>query len=1563
MSVYVANSGSNTVSAIDQTTNSVVATIPGFFTPQQLDATPDGTRVYVANLANGTVSVIDTAANAIVGTIAVGGGPNGIVIDRTGARGYVTNSTDGTVSVLDLTSDTVIATVRVGINPVGVDVTPNNQFVYVANQISNTVSVIRTSDYAIVATIPVDVTPIGVRVAPGGAYVYVTTRALGVVDIISVTSNTVVGTLPTGIAPIGVATDGVQVFVANEVSGSVSVINPISNQLVSTIATNAFPQYIAIDASTRYLYVSTRTNVVSVIDRQSNRIVASVPVGDQSIGIVVVPKFNRTPAILAEKTVTGLESVTAMPGDTVFFQLRVTNIGNTLLSQIQVLDALDPPGAALLNETIESLAPGASITRELSYVIPTPPPASILENRLTASAPLSGVSAEAAASILVETQQPGLSVVKAGDRTEAAPGDTVIYTVTVTNTGTTDLTDILIADPLVGFDQTISLLPAGESLQLQYGFVVPPGTEAGLELVNTATASASDGTSAEDSFSVVVAAVPALAFAKEADPATAVAGESIHYTFRVVNTGNVPLTGLVISDPGIGVSFTIDSLQVGAAAVREADFVLPEGTRPGLFVNTATATSREGVQASASDSVEIAPTARIILNKSASPTQAAPGETVVYTITVINAGTAVLTNVRVRDPFLGLDQVVDSLVPGARVSFTETYTIPEGALAGTVIPNTASVVTDQTPLIEQGATVTVTEVPDILLVKTVSPESARPGETVAYTLVVTNTGNTVLTSALMEDPQARLTQNLPDLDPGESQTGTVLYVVPEDAPETIVNVAIAEGKSSTATVSDEDEADLFVIREAIALSKIADRAEARPGDRINYTLAVENTGNAALSNLVLTDEELGFTVDILELEIGQSLLFTLSYIAPYEPGGTVVANTSVVSNAFVSAEASAAVVIAAVPGLALRKTASETAVAPGDVVAYTIVATNTGNVPLPDVAVSDPLLGIATPPAPLAIGESLTLTGTYTIPPGTPGGTIVGNTSTATSSLTPPAQSGASVIVTPAPVLNIAKTADRAIAAPGETIAYTIVVSNPTTGTVAGATVADDLLGFSETIASLPPGGQATFQAVYVVPADAPAGSVISNVSTVSVPGALTFSAEASVTVAAAPALSVVKTPSVESAPAGSLVTYEVTLVNTGNTTLTNLVLTDSVLSATVVIQYLLPGESQSQLFSLKLPLGVEPGTTLTNTVTVQTDQLPPAQDSAGVVVLPPPDVEIVASPLPAYARPGQSVPVTIVVTNRSETTLTNLVVINELTGTNSVFPRLLPGGVITLERLVAIPPGTRAGTEFPSVATLETDQTPIQTAPILIIVLAVPALRLEKSVSTPQAIAGETIRFRILGENVGNTTLNGILTDPLLGITVGPGTMLYRGRVLISQPYAIPVETANGTIITNTVRAESVPPGIGTSASASVQVLRVLDVTKKADARDSYIGAVLRFSVHVANDSAFTATNAVLTDALPPSLAFVPGSLVVGGVPQPGRALSGGVPLGTIAPGQRVVVEFASRVLSIPRSDAAAGDAASGTLFNQAVVTFGVRSPSGRAITTRAVSNRAQVTITEEEE
>ncbi|ASS68388.2 beta-propeller fold lactonase family protein [Paenibacillus sp. RUD330] len=1558
MSVYVANSGSNTVSVIDQTTNTVFATIPGFSTPQQLDATPDGTRVYVANLANATVSIIQTSTNAVIGSIPVGGGPNGIVIDRTGTRAYVTNSTDGTMSVIDLATDTVTATVAVGINPIGVDVTPNNRYVYVANQISSTVSVISVSDNAVVATIPVDTTPIGVKASPDGAYVYVSTRAAGIVDVISTATQSVVGTLQAGIAPIGVSTDGMSVFVANEVSGNLTVVNPATNAIIATIPTNTFPQYIAVDSSSRFLYVSTRTNVVSVIDRTTNRLVASVPVGDQSIGIVVVPKFNLDPALAATKTVNGAEAIEARPGETVFFQLRVANTGNTLLSGIQLTDALEPAGALLLNETLTTLAPGESVTREIPYVVPDPAPASVLTNRFIADAPLSGISSESDAVINVGASSPLLALTKTADRAAAAPGEIVTYTIVVTNTGSMDLSNLVLSDATLGLNQIIGSLMVGESATITASFAIPAGTPAGTALINTAFVEGG-GAAAEDSASVTVSSAPALSLLKEADPATAVPGESIRYTFTVTNTGNEPLTGIVISDPRIGASIFIDGLAVGASATRSLDFAVPEGTPPGLLVNTAEAAADQGASANASATVMIAPVARIVLNKNASPTTAFPGETVAYTIEIVNTGTATLTNVRVTDPFLGLDQVVDSLVPGARATFTGTFTLPVDALAGTEFTNVASVVTDQTPSISQEAVVTVRESPSIFLEKSVSPANASVGETVIYTFVIRNTGNVLLTDPLLLDPSLGLNRGLPAIPPGGSVTETVAFVVPPDAPDLILNTASAQASSMERFLVSQSDSSLFVIR----LTKTATQAEASPGERISYTFIVENTGNVPLTNLVLSDPELGVSERIPFLDAGNALTFSLNYVILPMPGGTVIVNTATVGGDGVSAESSASVTVRSIPGMSILKTASAVSAAPGEVITFMIQTVNTGNVTLPDVTVTDPLLGIATAPAPLDPGGTLTLTGTYSVPAGTPAGTIITNTATASSALTGVREGAASVIVAAAPALSIAKTVDRETASPGQSVLFTIIVTNVSAATLAAVRITDPVLSIDETVASLAPGAQAVLTSSFLIPAGTPAGTVITNTAQALAPLTVPVSASASVVVAAVPSLTVIKEAGVSEAPAGTLVFYEVSILNTGNIRLTNLLLTDSFVSATLAIAFLEPGESQSQLVPFRLPAGLAPGDLFTNTVTVSSTETGPVQDSAQVLILPPPDVELTASPYPAYVLPGQRVTVTITATNRADTTLTNLAVFNGFTGIDDRIASLAPGESIALAREVFIPPLTRAGTEFPSLAYLETDQTTTRTAPVLVIVLPDPSFRLTKTASTAEAIAGETVRFRVEAVNTGNTDLNGVLADPLLSVAIGPGTLLYQSRIILTMPYTIPPETENGAVVTNTVRSQGVLKEL--QASASVKVLRVLEVTKSADVLETFLGAVIRYTVVVENNSGFTAEDAILTDDLSPSLALVPDSVTIGGRPAPAASLKNGIPLGTIAPGRRLVIAFAARVLSIPRP-AGAGSMSSdhsGVLLNQAVVTFGVRSPSGRDVVVRALSNISRISVTEEEE
>jgi membrane-bound inhibitor of C-type lysozyme len=64
--------------------------------------------------------------------------------------------------------------------------------------------------------------------------------------------------------------------------------------------------------------------------------------------------------------------------------------------------------------------------------------------------------------------------------------------------------------------------------------------------------------------------------------------------------------------------------------------------------------------------------------------------------------------------------------------------------------------------------------------------------------------------------------------------------------------------------------------------------------------------------------------------------------------------------------------------------------------------------------------------------------------------------------------------------MSIIKTADQAIVEVGETITYTITVTNTGNGTLTNVTVVDDMVGLNEVIAVLAPGASQSFIVVYV---------------------------------------------------------------------------------------------------------------------------------------------------------------------------------------------------------------------------------------------------------------------------------------------------------------------------------------------------------------------------------------------------------------------------------------------------------------------------------------------------
>lgn len=113
---YVANSGSNSISVVSLTTQSVVNTIPVGDGPRYVAFTPNGARAYVTNENADTVSVIDTASQTVINTLNVGDNPEQIVIAKDGLHAYVANYLSSSISVIDLTNNSV-STISTPVNP------------------------------------------------------------------------------------------------------------------------------------------------------------------------------------------------------------------------------------------------------------------------------------------------------------------------------------------------------------------------------------------------------------------------------------------------------------------------------------------------------------------------------------------------------------------------------------------------------------------------------------------------------------------------------------------------------------------------------------------------------------------------------------------------------------------------------------------------------------------------------------------------------------------------------------------------------------------------------------------------------------------------------------------------------------------------------------------------------------------------------------------------------------------------------------------------------------------------------------------------------------------------------------------------------------------------------------------------------------------------------------------------------------------------------------------------------------------------------------------------------
>ena len=438
---------------------------------------------------------------------------------------------------------------------------------------------------------------------------------------------------------------------------------------------------------------------------------------------------------------------------------------------------------------------------------------------------------------------------------------------------------------------------------------------------------------------------------------------------------------MVVSDPLPGlspISCSAAVLAPLASTTCTATYTVTQAdVDAGSIVNiaTATGTSPSNVVATDTDTatVPVAQNPTVTVAKSSDvATVDAVGDVVSYSFVVTNAGNVTLSAVGVADPLPGLSVVtcpVASLAPAASTTCTATYTVTQGDLDAGSIVNTATAsgtppsggpVTDTDTV-----TVDVDQQPAVTVAKSAAPVTVDAvGDVVSYSFVVTNAGNVTLSAVGVADPLPGLsvvTCPVASLAPAASTTCTATYTVTQGDLDagSIVNTATASGTPpSGGPVTDTDTVTVDVDQQpAVTVAKSAAPVTVDAvGDVVSYSFVVTNAGNVTLSAVGVADPLPGLSVvtcPVASLAPAASTTCTATYTVTQgdlDAGSivnTATASGTPPSGGPVTDTDTTTVAVDQQPEITLDKSAAPATVsAVGDVVTYSFVVTNTGNVTL-----------------------------------------------------------------------------------------------------------------------------------------------------------------------------------------------------------------------------------------------------------------------------------------------------------------------------------------------------------------------------------------------------------------------------------------------------------------------------------------------------------------------------------------------------------------------------------------------------------------------------------------
>jgi choice-of-anchor B domain-containing protein len=306
-----------------------------------------------------------------------------------------------------------------------------------------------------------------------------------------------------------------------------------------------------------------------------------------------------------------MEQPTGIPaaGNMVTYALTVVNYGETAVNNMAAQISVNAVAYPAVGP--ESIAPGESAVYTLNYQLGK---ADCLNGLTSWGSARSGEGARAkldghiftaaacgSASLEIDKEQPEGVVV---------PGETITYTITITNHGDLAATGLIVTDTLNGVATIVpgpTTLDAGATAVYPFTYTVTDA-DCNIGLTNSAEVSGDNGVVAAMNTPIFTPALcqADLEISKSQPAGTVAPGETITYTITVTNLSAFLATGLVVTDTLNGAALVVPgptTVDAGATAVYHFSYTITEADCNTGLANLAEVSGDNGAWAVIPDAV------------------------------------------------------------------------------------------------------------------------------------------------------------------------------------------------------------------------------------------------------------------------------------------------------------------------------------------------------------------------------------------------------------------------------------------------------------------------------------------------------------------------------------------------------------------------------------------------------------------------------------------------------------------------------------------------------------------------------------------------------------------------------------------------------------------------------------------------------------------------------------------------------------------------------------------------------------------------------------------------